>query len=348
MIEWPSQIKPRTVVKTPCSTLDYMPTLANLLDIKLPDRPYDGLDIMPILKGEQQECGKPMAFYFRDAVALSGEQYKLVAAEQTKGKRTGGAVSFTDKKFELFDLVNDPGETNDVAADHPELMTEMKAQLSQWIDSVEQSRLGEDYDLTDSTASTSPARATRSHLFLCSGQSNMKNLDLNVSFTPALKKAFPDGEIIVTKVAYGGRSISRWVPRGKIYKELLKDAKAATAGKKLDTVTFVWMQGEKDHQEDATTQAYRNHLETLYEQLTEDFQRDDINWVIGRLSDARLGTANWDAIRQIQVDVADKHPRAAWIDTDDLNGPNDGVHCPPSGYRQMGTRFAEKAIDLIK
>ncbi len=176
----------------------------------------------------------------------------------------------------------------------------------------------------------------------------MKNLDLNISFTPALKKAFPEDEVIVTKVAYGGRAISRWVPRGKIYKELLTEAKAATAGKKIDTVTFVWMQGERDHQEDATTQAYKRNLATLYDQLTEDFKREDINWVIGRLSDARLGTANWDAIREIQVDVADKHPQAAWIDTDDLNGPDDAVHCPPEGYKQMGLRFADKAVGLIK
>ena len=69
--------------------------------------------------------------------------------------------------------------------------------------------------------------------------------------------------------------------------------------------------------------------------------------VIGRLSDARLGTVNWDTIRQIQVDVAEKHPRAAWIDTDDLNGPNNEVHCPPDGYKQMGIRFAEAAVELI-
>jgi arylsulfatase A-like enzyme len=348
LIEWPSQIEPGTVVKTPCSTLDYMPTLAKLRDIELPKRPYDGLDIMPILKGERQQRGKPIAFYFRDAVALSGEQYKLVAVEKSKGKRSGGVVSFTGKKFELFDLLNDPGETADVAEDHPELVAEMKTQLRQWVDSVEQSRLGKDYESADSSASTTPASGKRTHLFLCSGQSNMKNLDLDVSFTPALKKAFPEDEVIVTKAAYGGRAISRWVPQGKIYRELLKAAKTATAGKKIDTVTFVWMQGERDHQEDATTRSYKRNLETLYDQLTEDFKRDDINWVIGRLSDARLGTANWDTIRLIQVEVADKHPRAAWIDTDDLNGPNNAVHCPTDGYKQMGTRFAEKAISLIQ
>jgi arylsulfatase A-like enzyme len=348
LIQWPDQIKPGTVVTTPCSTLDYLPTIAKLLGLDLPDRPYDGIDILPILKGKKQARGNPIGFSFRDAVALSGDQYKLVAARQTTGKRAGGAVDFNGKKFELFDLQNDPGETTDVAARHPKLVAEMKANLRKWVDSVEQSRLGKDYDSTRSPDPTGTKPGKRAHLFLCSGQSNMKNLDLDVSFTPTLRAAFPDDQIIVAKVAYGGRAISRWVPRGKIYRELLEEAKAASAGKETDTVTFVWMQGERDHQKDETTAAYKANLETLYKQLIDDMKREDINWVIGRLSDARVGTPNWDKIRNIQVDVAENLSRAAWIDTDDLNGPDDGVHCPPAGYKKMGLRFADKAIELIE
>lgn len=151
----------------------------------------------------------------------------------------------------------------------------------------------------------------------------------------------------MTKVALGGRAISRWVPRGGLYTRLLEQARKDTAGQEVSTVTFVWMQGERDHQEDVTTKAYQANLTALYQQLTEDLNREDINWVIGRLSDARLGTPNWDSIRTIQVEVAKNHPHAAWIDTDDLNGPDNGVHCPPEGYRKMGLRFAEQAIKLI-
>ena len=122
-----------------------MPTLAALLDLELPDRPYDGIDIMPILQGERQERGKPIAFYFRDAVALSADRYKLIASEQTSGKRAGGAVDFTGKKFELYDLTNDPGETTDLADQYPDIVDSMKAELRRWVDSVEASRIGEDY-----------------------------------------------------------------------------------------------------------------------------------------------------------------------------------------------------------
>lgn len=145
LIEWPGVIEAGAIIDTPCTTLDYLPTLAALLDIPLPHRPYDGIDIMPILKGQQQERGQPIHFYFRDAVALSSERYKLIASEQSKGKRPGGVVSFKGKRFELYDLIDDPGETNDLAAQYPQKVAAMKTELIQWVDSIERSRLGEDY-----------------------------------------------------------------------------------------------------------------------------------------------------------------------------------------------------------
>ena len=349
LIEWPAQIKPNTVIKTACSTLDYLPTIAAHLDIPLPERPYDGVNILPILKGEQKERGKPIGFYFRDAVAWSDDRFKLISAAQTKGKRPGGVVSFKGKEFVLYDLARDPGETNDISDEHPKIVSKMKAELKQWVDSIETSRLGKDYEADrPSKEPAKPNPATATHLFLLSGQSNMKNLDPDISFTPTVRKAFPNDNVIVTKVALGGRPIARWVPRGGLYTRLLDQARKDLGGRRASTVTFVWMQGERDHQEDATTQSYRANLETLYRQLQEDLKRTDINWVIGRLSDARLDRTNWNTIRKIQVEVADKHPRAAWVNTDDLNGSENGVHCPPEGYREMGLRFAEKAIKLIE
>lgn len=352
LVEWPDRIKPGTIVQAPCSTLDYMPTIAALLDVELPDRPYDGIDILPLLVGSRLERGHAIGFHFRDALAWSGDRFKLIAAKQTRGMRAGGVIDFDNKDFELFDLATDPGESNDVADQHPEVLRSMKAELKEWAASVESSRIGKDYEAIDADQAAATHRAktpqANTHLFLLSGQSNMANLDPDVSFTPTVRGAFPNDEVVVTKVAYGGRSISRWVPRGKIYSELVEKAKQATNGKEVATITFVWMQGERDHQEDETTRTYKANLESLYRQLTEDFNRADIYWVIGRLSDARLGTPNWDTIRQVQMEVAESHPPAVWVDTDDLNGAEDGVHCPPEGYKQMGRRFAQAAIDLIK
>jgi arylsulfatase A-like enzyme len=47
--------------------------------------------------------------------------------------------------FELYNLVDDPGEQNDVAARHPERVDQMKARLERWQQAVIRSHNGVDY-----------------------------------------------------------------------------------------------------------------------------------------------------------------------------------------------------------
>jgi len=79
-----------------------------------------------------------------------------------------------------------------------------------------------------------------------------------------------------------------------------------------------------------------------------DLNHDEINLVLGRLSDTRVGETSWDAIRKIQMEVADSYDRGAWVNTDDLNQVKDRVHYTDEGYRTLGNRFADKAIFLIR
>jgi Carbohydrate esterase, sialic acid-specific acetylesterase len=208
------------------------------------------------------------------------------------------------------------------------------------------------------------------HLFILSGQSNMVGVDPDVSFTPAVAGAFGKDKVIVIKDAHGGQSIRSWgksnhefpppttgrVPkvRGELYDRLMGKVKAAIAGLELETVTFVWMQGESD----LNNTAYDAYLKELLGQLEADLAFHKINLVIGRISDAGLDVEKRRqgslAIRRIQQEFAEAHPRGAWIDTDDLNDRKDGekvvndLHYTKEGYQILGTRFAEKAIALIR
>ncbi|WP_430815110.1 sialate O-acetylesterase [Carboxylicivirga sp. RSCT41] len=238
------------------------------------------------------------------------------------------------------------------------------------------------------------------HLFLLSGQSNMGNLDPSTSFKPIIRAAFPDDEVFFVKWAKGGNSIRNWIDKdengelkthrhfitlNKLAKEELTKNKVDK--KELTTVTFLWMQGEADH--DTTkvksvnsTANYKIYLEALIAALEKEYAPVSFNVVIGRLNDARLkpGTdewrvKNWSAIRKIQEEVASKHKSGAWIDTDDMNdemalkrGANGkvavdeqgnklyeyqpgligyDVHGSDLGYKKMGIRFATEAIALI-
>ncbi len=220
------------------------------------------------------------------------------------------------------------------------------------------------------------------HLFILSGQSNMVGMKPEVSFTPAVEQAFGKESVIVVKSGGSGKSIRFWctsnhedppatvgsIPkvRGSLYHPLMASVKRATEGQTLDTITFVWMQGESDKR----NPAYEAYLHALLKQLQNDLGRDDIHVVIGRISDCGLANSpEHDAqrtpkqkrmfegakrIRRIQVAFAESWPRGAWVDTDDLNDIekdgiiHDDLHYTREGYTILGARFAEKAIGLIR
>ncbi|NOU36567.1 MAG: acetyl xylan esterase [Kiritimatiellaceae bacterium] len=208
------------------------------------------------------------------------------------------------------------------------------------------------------------------HLFILSGQSNMASLDPNLSFVPAVEAEFGKDNVIVVKDAMGGQPIRRWYKKwelaagnnpkevGDLYDRLMKKVTTATDGRKIQTVTFVWMQGERDAKEKYGP-VYAAALKGIVDQLSTDIGRKDINVVIGRLSDYDMGNvryAHWTMIRDIQVEMAGNSPRYAWVDTDDLNdGVNaagkeikNDLHLSVEGYKTLGQRFADKAIALIK
>ena len=209
------------------------------------------------------------------------------------------------------------------------------------------------------------------HLFILSGQSNMALLNPNISFTPTVEAAFGKENVIVVQDAAKGKPIERWYkgwksPEGHppsavggLYNRLMESVKAAIDGKNIKTVTFVWMQGESDTKPDLSAD-YEASLKGLIEQLRKDMGRQEINVVIGRLSDFQTEQENpdWMVVRKTQMAVAEADPRGAWVDTDDCNNDvgsksADGkivkdVHYTAEGFRLLGERFANKAIELIK
>jgi hypothetical protein len=221
-----------------------------------------------------------------------------------------------------------------------------------------------------SSALTAPPAT---HLFILSGQSNMAGLNPALTFTPAVNDAFGSNSVIVVKDALGGQPIRRWYKdwkpaagtaaaaaaeaNGDLYDRLMQKVQPAIAGRQIDTVTFVWMQGESDAKMKQGA-VYAASLRGLLAQLSDDLGRKDVNFVIGRISDFGTGRAEWNdwsVVRAAEEEVGGSGPRCAWVDTDDLNDKpdkngtmKDDLHYSAEGYRTLGTRFAEKSIALIR
>ncbi len=206
------------------------------------------------------------------------------------------------------------------------------------------------------------------HLFILSGQSNMARFKPALWFTPEISKELGADNIIVIFHAQGGQPISKWYKEwksskgetdpdaGKIYDAMMKAAQTKINGEKIQTVTFIWMQGEADSKAQ-NSDVYLASLNGLKKQLEEDLQRTDINFIIGRLSDSgffrrrdkkRVENLDWEEIRKAQQSFADASQRAVWIDTDDLNGEKNELHLiKPDGYSMLGERYVEAALKLL-
>ena len=138
--------------------------------------------------------------------------------------------------------------------------------------------------------------------------------------------------------------------------------RAAIKGKKILSVNFIWMQGEKDAVTSQTA-VYRESFLGLLKQLEHDLGRTDVNVVIGRLSDYTPHPSKgyekqkeWKQMRELQMNMAKELTNAAWVNCDDLNNMknkktnkiHNDVHYTQEGYQLLGVRYAQKVIELIK
>ncbi len=119
---WPEKIPAGRVVDTPCIALDFFPTFAALAGADLPDeRIHDGQNIWPLLSGEG-EFKRAAPFYWV-------QTDKVTATRDGDWKLHIGHRLQSLPEPELYDLSRDPGEQNNVAADHPQIVDRLLGQI---------------------------------------------------------------------------------------------------------------------------------------------------------------------------------------------------------------------------
>ena len=70
LIEWPARIPRPQATGVRASTSDLLPTICSLVDLPLPDRPLDGIDLTPVLDGAMTERPSPLTFWGFDTKRL--------------------------------------------------------------------------------------------------------------------------------------------------------------------------------------------------------------------------------------------------------------------------------------
>jgi len=142
---FPGKLQAGTESDVPVCSLDILPTFAELAGAEIPaNAKLDGTSLAAMLQGEPVERAQPLFWhYFRGfhgaKVAVRDGDWKLVALwDQGKDRRGATYRPGHDyprikntklTTFELYNLPEDIGETNDVADDHPEIVNKLKKAL---------------------------------------------------------------------------------------------------------------------------------------------------------------------------------------------------------------------------
>jgi uncharacterized sulfatase len=114
------------------SAVDLLPSLAALAGVTLPqDYKPDGEDLSDTLVGKSEQTRTLPLFWTRppDRPGSNAEPWPDLAIRQGNWKLL---IQHNGESPELYDLKQDPGETQNRAADHPEKVRELKQQLLDW------------------------------------------------------------------------------------------------------------------------------------------------------------------------------------------------------------------------
>ena len=143
IMRWPGRIPAGTDTADMLMTIDLFPTIARWAGAELPAQAIDGRDVWPLISRQPGAQNPHSSYWFYylvnelQAVTSGDGRWKLQLPHnyQTLDGRPGGRAGVpvpysqaTVAGAELYDLSADIGETKNVAAAHPEVMTRLLAE----------------------------------------------------------------------------------------------------------------------------------------------------------------------------------------------------------------------------
>jgi len=131
IVRWPGVVEAGSTCDVPISSVDVLPTLLEIAGLALPsDRAIDGESLVPILTGKESLARDALYWHFPHYRGSLGP-YSIVRQGDWKLIKR-----YESRELELYNLAEDLGETNDLAAKMPRKVRELDANLCRWLESV--------------------------------------------------------------------------------------------------------------------------------------------------------------------------------------------------------------------
>jgi arylsulfatase A-like enzyme len=139
VVEWPAGIKPR-VSNFPSGTVDMFPTLIDIAGLSSDsiNKVHDGISLAEVFKAEPARRDQPIGFRASGGWMWLDNDWKIV-------KNADYVGGDNEKPYELFNVIGDPSEVQNVIDTYPDIAARLYKQYRQWSLSVSRSALGADY-----------------------------------------------------------------------------------------------------------------------------------------------------------------------------------------------------------
>jgi arylsulfatase A len=137
LMRWPSVIAEGAVTDALIGQVDLMATFADVVGHALPPTAAeDSFDLMPLLRGEQDNVREYLVHNtYANKWAIRRGDWLLVDAKDGLARKEPDwlikAEGYAENPYPvaLYDLRSDPGQRNNLSAEHPEVVTELQALL---------------------------------------------------------------------------------------------------------------------------------------------------------------------------------------------------------------------------
>ena len=185
ILEWPERIHEHRITNIPCNTIDFYPTLLEITGARMKNQLIlDGVSLLPLIDNKTKARIKPMGFWQYPVKGKEASSLKLMTdllKEQESGVTNidtsllnldAGKINIRyrenifpghaawldwpyklhrinsikdEVRFELYNLAEDPMETNDLSTSNQGKVKAMSKQIGAWMKSVIHSLNGDDY-----------------------------------------------------------------------------------------------------------------------------------------------------------------------------------------------------------
>ena len=124
ILVWPEKITSPRQTDFPAVTSDYYPTILDYLCLEVDgQKPLDGISLRGVIEDTATVRDQPIGFHYASHRSWVDHQYKLISKDN-------------GNSFELYDLLADPSEQNNIAPSNPDIVDRMRQEFETWATAV--------------------------------------------------------------------------------------------------------------------------------------------------------------------------------------------------------------------